>query len=267
MRTQQFLIGLVGLALFVTEVAAADLSRVNRTIVREPAYRSKPKYCLLVFGPKAKTRVWLVQDGDTLYVDRNGNGDLTEPGKKITAEKGSAAADGEYVFQVGDLRDGIRLHKRLSVSVSKVSHLGDYDANVKALLASDPKALRHSVSIEVDMPEWKGAGVGGRITQRAIGVDASGVLQFADQARLAPIIHFVGPRQITLFSRPELVIGREQDVVLAVGTPGIGPGTTAFLDYEGVIPEKAYPTLEITYPSRQKGEAPVRKRYVLKRRC
>ena len=31
--------------------------------------------------PEAQTRVWIVQDGDTLYVDRNGNGDLTEPGE------------------------------------------------------------------------------------------------------------------------------------------------------------------------------------------
>ncbi len=30
---------------------------------------------------------WLVRDGDTLYVDRNGNGDLTEPGEKVAAEK------------------------------------------------------------------------------------------------------------------------------------------------------------------------------------
>src|SRR5262249_8147594 len=64
-------------------VRGADLTKIERTIAKEPAYKSKPKYCLLVFGPEAKTRVWLVLDGDTLYVDRNGNGDLTETGERF----------------------------------------------------------------------------------------------------------------------------------------------------------------------------------------
>src|SRR5262249_40201765 len=65
--------------------SAADLTKVDRTIKKEPAYQTKPTYCLLVFGPKARDRVWLVLDGDILYVDRNGNGDLTEEGESIKA--------------------------------------------------------------------------------------------------------------------------------------------------------------------------------------
>jgi hypothetical protein len=62
---------------------AADLTKIDRTIAKEPVYQNKPKYCLLVFGPDAKTRIWLVVDGDVLYVDRNGNGDLTQKGKRM----------------------------------------------------------------------------------------------------------------------------------------------------------------------------------------
>ena len=40
---------------------ATDLAKVERKIAKEPSYQGKPKYCLLVFGPDAKTRVWLVQ--------------------------------------------------------------------------------------------------------------------------------------------------------------------------------------------------------------
>ena len=48
---------------------------VDRTIAKEPVYQTKsPKYLLLVFGSERKDRAWLVLDGDTLYVDRNGNG-------------------------------------------------------------------------------------------------------------------------------------------------------------------------------------------------
>jgi hypothetical protein len=44
---------------------AADLAKVDRSIKKEPAYQSKsPKYCLVVIGPEAKTRIWLVRGPD-----------------------------------------------------------------------------------------------------------------------------------------------------------------------------------------------------------
>src|SRR5262249_47121195 len=93
---------------------AADLARIERKIAKEPAYQTKsPKYCLLVFGLDAKTRVWLVQDGDTLYVDRNGNGDLTEEGKRFKVKQ---SADSYRSFEVGDITiDGLT-HTGLSVT-------------------------------------------------------------------------------------------------------------------------------------------------------
>ena len=98
---------LIPLLLVLSSAAAAavDLTSVDRRVAREPAYRSRPKYCLLVFGPEAKTRIWLVQDGDRLYVDRNGNGDLTEADEKVNAEKSEDAEDGAYSFKAGDLHD------------------------------------------------------------------------------------------------------------------------------------------------------------------
>src|SRR5262245_14914174 len=75
----------IGLALS-GRAAAVDLTRIDRSLRKEPAYQSKtPQYCLLVFGPQAKVRVWLVLDGDALYLDRNGNGDLTDPGERLPA--------------------------------------------------------------------------------------------------------------------------------------------------------------------------------------
>ena len=66
---------------------AADLAKVERRIGKEPTYQTKtPKYCLLVFGEQARTRVWLVQDGDVLFVDRNANGDLTEKDERVLAK-------------------------------------------------------------------------------------------------------------------------------------------------------------------------------------
>jgi hypothetical protein len=48
--------------------------RFSGPLPRRPTYISKQvKYALLGFGPEAKTRIWLAQDGNALYVD-NGNG-------------------------------------------------------------------------------------------------------------------------------------------------------------------------------------------------
>src|SRR5579864_2854309 len=144
-------------------LATNEPLKIDRTIGKEPVYKSKtPKYGLLVFGPKAQDRVWLVQDGDILYVDRNGNGDLTEPGEKILAEK-KAGRDPEedgYTFEVGELTIGGRKHKGLTVYTTPLKRYADGTLgkrpDVKAALAKDPKALVVSLSIDVDVPKIKG---------------------------------------------------------------------------------------------------------------
>ena len=248
----------------------ADLSRIQRTIAREPVYRSKPRYCLLVFGPEAKTRVWLVQDGDTLYVDRNGNGDLTEPGKKVSAEKREeGAADGTYAFKIGEIHDGRRVHKEMHLSIVKIDELQliSSDEVAKTFVAKNPHGRGYVLFGEVEMPGWKGATPGGRIRQHTWYTDAKSVFQFADRPQDAPVVHFGGPWQIALFGWHQLTIGRESDVVLGVGTPGVGPAAMTYIDYEGVIPENVYPTSDIIYPSEAPGDPARTEHYTLKRRC
>jgi hypothetical protein len=248
-------------------VAAVDLTNIERRIEREPAYRSKPEYCLLVLGPEAKTRVWLVQDGDTLYVDRNGNGDLTEPGEKVAAENSEDAAEGVYTFQAGDLPDGARLHKSLTLYVRKIDHLAERVADVEALLKKSPNARGYSLYLAVEMSGRKGAAIGGRVQQCTSYVNVNGILQFSDRPQDAPILHFGGPWQVTLFGKHQLTIDREADVVLGVGSPGVGPGAFTWIDYENVIPTDKYPTVEIVYPPKQPDNPPRREHYELKQRC
>ena len=59
-------------ACFCADPSPTDLSKIDRTIRKEPAYKGKPEYALLVFGPDAKKRVWVVRDGDVteMAVDR-----------------------------------------------------------------------------------------------------------------------------------------------------------------------------------------------------
>jgi len=253
--------------LFTAPAPAADLARIERKIAKEPAYRSKPRYCLLLFGPEATTRVWLVLDGDTLYVDRNGNGDLTEPGEKVLAKKdGSDAGEGVFGFDVGEVREGKLTHRNLRVAVQKLDHLASLNDQAKELLAKDPSARRYSLAIEVEKPGRKGTGVGGRV-ETFVDLDKNGPLQFAARPQDAPVVHVRGPWQITFYDRHRLTVGREDDWNLHVGTPGLGAGTTASVAYENLIPENVYPTVEITYPPGREGERPIRELYELKKRC
>jgi hypothetical protein len=262
----RFLLAVILVACGHTLVFATDLTQIDRRITREPAYQTRPKYCLLVFGPDVKHRVWLVQDGDVLYVDRNGNGDLTEVDEKIPADKEESRAGG-YAFTVPEIRVGDQVHKSLYVSMLKVEYIADRDPRAKALVAKDPRALAHGVQIQMEMPGWKGTGVGGRVVQRAFFLDVNGVLQFAERPAEAPILHFGGPLEIALFGRHELKIGRETDVVLGVRSPGVGPGSHTWIDYDDVIPANANPTVEFVFPPKIAGEPPIRVKHELKQRC
>src|SRR5688572_22564300 len=113
-------IGLVGL-LAAAASADPDLTKLDRAIRKEPVYQTKAqKYCLLSFGPEAKTRVWLVQDGDTIYVDLDGDGRLTGDGESAVLPAFGPSDhpffDGERKVMLGTVRDGDRSHTELTFS-------------------------------------------------------------------------------------------------------------------------------------------------------
>lgn len=255
------------LCLWPLPIFATDLTKIDRTIAKEPAYKNKPKYCLLVFGLEAKHRVWLVQDGDVLYVDKNGNGDLTEAGEKVAAEKNEGAEPAVFTFTIPELRVGERLHRNMRVEVDKLERYADGDKRIKPFLAKNPDARAYFVVIDVEVPGWKGSGIGGRVAQAAGHVAEGGINQFADRVQDAPILHFDGPLRITLSVQAELRIGREEKLTLGVGSRGHGPGTQTIIAYDGVMPDNAHPTLEIIFPPAKPGLPPIREKYELKDRC
>ncbi len=80
------LLAAVAIATMVSTVSAVDLMKIDRKILSEPKYETEtPEYCLLVFGQDADKHIWMVRDGKTLYVDRNSNGKLGEPGERVSA--------------------------------------------------------------------------------------------------------------------------------------------------------------------------------------
>src|SRR5262245_8099925 len=269
----RFIIAVLSLAV-CGPALAADLSRVDRTIAREPKYAGKPKYCLLVFGAQAKHRVWLVQDGSTLYVDRNGNGDLTEADEKVTAKKALRGdTEGAFNFEVGELRLGGKTHKGLEVMVSPLKSLAN-NPNLMALphvaraVRQNPSETTGALAIDVECESLKGGGIGRRVSYMVSLFDTAGVLQLGSKPTDAPIIRLDGPLQITFFgSKPTWTGGPSQDTVLCVGTPGSGPGTFAMLKYEGTIPDQYLPRIAATFQPKDPAQKPVKELYELKERC
>ena len=159
MRTTHLLSALLVAGGMALAASAADLARIDRTIAREPTYRNRPQYCLLVLGPQARTRVWLVQDGNLLYVDRNANGDLTEKGETATWNGPSCVA-GYVTGPDGKSRHGVSLRKYPSSMRITVVYEGK-----RRYIAGDP--------------------------------DADPLL-FADRPSEAPVVHVGGPLSVQL---------------------------------------------------------------------
>lgn len=108
-----FVVAIVGLAF--TNARATDLSQIERTIDKEPAYRNKaPTYSLLVFGPSAKLRMWLVLDGTDLYVDKNCDGSLDALDERFQND-----GEGFTEFEINDEVTG-DIYQINSVSVIRV---------------------------------------------------------------------------------------------------------------------------------------------------
>lgn len=254
---------------FAASASAADPAALDRTITREPAYAGKPAYLLLAFGPDA-ARVWAVRDGDTLHVDRNGNGDLTDPGEAIRAE---FPQGDERTFAVRSVTVGGRVHRQLTVRFVPLALYADHPdwkdhPAIKAAITANPKAEIVTVSGSVESGRLKGAGIGGRADCSAGPLDADGPLVFGRSAKAAPVVWFDGPLTVAVEGRlPTARPGRGFDLRLNLGTRGAGPGTFAAVGYTDCIPADAHPVAELTLPAKEKGASPVTVRTPLKDRC
>lgn len=251
---------------------AAEPWTADRTVGREPTYKSKaPKYLMVAFGPEGKDRVWFVQDNDVLFADRNGNGDLTDPGEAVPAKKpreGVTPDEGEFTFEVGSLTVGGRTHKGFTVFVAPLAAFASESPEAKTVLAQDPKATVVQVRGDVDVTGLKGGGIEGRVSFEAGFTDAGGALRFAEKRAEAPVVRFGGPLEVTFYGRlPAMRTGRSGEFVLVVGTPGAGPGTFAMVQHTDTAPEGAHPVAEVVFPPPKAGTTPTRTRYELKERC
>lgn len=283
------LASLVVLAVGVAVAPAADLTKVDRTIKKEPTYQSKsPKYGLVVFGPKAETRVWLVLDlagepsdpdgsKNTLYVDRNGDGDLTDPREMVSCTIKKQASIVSFSPQPA------------------ISYAPGFDAG--DIVGRDGKTRHTSLTIDVDSYVQRYRPVS--VSVKANGTDeqfAGGqLLVFADRPAHAPVIHFAGPLTLRVamengrlfvpisyddkidadkwyaehppkYEETALVRGDTRLLVAQIGTPGLGRGTFATLS-AGIPPADLHPVAEIELPAADSKAARIRIKVELDKRC
>jgi hypothetical protein len=225
MRTTSLISLTALLALAGVSAQAADLTKIDRSISKEPAYQGKPRYCLLVFGPEANTRVWVVVDGDALYVDRNGNGNLAEPGERVGRRKVEAP-------------DG-------------VAHLYDPVTVPAADGASPPELHMNAHADGFDVM------VEGKYRQTA------GPIPFGEDRAKAPVLHFRGPLRFAL--APRTVVDRsERKLRVRLETPGGGESAVVRVP-PCKVPKGLGPVADFEFPNKVAGGPAVKVRVPLAR--
>jgi hypothetical protein len=250
MRAVALFSTLAVLGLLAAPVGAVDLTKIDRSIRKEPVYQSKdPQYCLLVFGPEANTRVWLVMDGDVLYLDRNGDGDLTEPGNRIepndalhnSPERPDMKVMCRFILR-RPIKDG-RPEGEPILSCVPDLHWFDIEHFVPA------DGLEDSLAKPYRKAPF-------RVTVGTMRYGEDSSLAFSSRPGDAPILHFDGPRQLALhpYSQP-LRRGETSWLEVQLLTPGLGASTRTH-SAEGM--KDVHPIAEIECPPRRPGAEPVR---------
>jgi RNA polymerase sigma factor (sigma-70 family) len=218
------------------------LRNLDWTIRKEPTYSGTPLYLLLAFGPEAKFRVWVVLDGTTLYVDRNGNGDLTDPGERVEPAMVPGEANARSpAFLIGDLTDP-----------AGAKHTDFFLSGIRMTTTG---AVYPRLGVRVD----------GRTLQMA----GPANLQMAGSPKEARVVHFGSP---VVTARPSLSMPSTPDANgpadfrVQVGTPGVGPGSFASFG-NGDLPEGVGPLAEFEFDPVEPGGAPKKVTLKLTERC
>ena len=219
--------------------ASTNVVRHFDRIIREPAYQFTPKYCLITLGSSGDVKVWMVEDGKRLFVDKNANGDLTDDGPPIEPSNvrtlGANRWDFEYLLDAITPTNG----SRATQFDLRRWNYGDKE---------DSYGL--SLSVNGQMPMY--AGWFGTF--------------WSTNRETAPVIHLGGPFTPELLRRKEFTIGEKgQRLSLCFINPGSGPGAESRLSIDA-LPSSVVPILNIEWPTAG-GSVPLRTSYPLTQRC
>ncbi len=233
---------------------------------KEPKYQNEPRYALLVFGPKREQRVWMVLDGTTLYVDRNGNGDLTDPGERL---------------EPNNPKDG---SNRFGGSGSH-THFDVFEFTVQAGAKGKSKfQLNHWIRAENFVPQtgfdkdlqarwlklrWENTTL---FRKEGLGQGQTPLL-FMPKPADAQVCALDGPLTFVVRAPEHQALRRgvDSDLSFCIAVPGHPPRGAERQFYNPLatteVPASAHLEVEIEYPTKAVNAPPLRRKYLLKERC
>jgi hypothetical protein len=224
---------------WLTAGSAVEPNKIDRAILKEPVYHSQmTKYCLLVFGRAIKTRVWVVRDGDDLYVDTNGNGNLTEPAKKYCA-----GGENFRPFEITDMSGLARYRVSL----------------VKSFEAEGVTRLYAEIEIIGKFKQLGGSPMRARVQDTA-------VVHFDGPLRMAPF-------QVNGAKRDKLAAGKfPKGLFVVVETDEKESGCwvrvrSAITEKDNYFPADVHPLVKVEFYPVRAGQKSIIQVYELTKRC
>jgi hypothetical protein len=261
-------------ALMAEEDSRVDLAGIDRAIVKEPSYQSQPRYALLVFGLHAERRCWLAIDGlEVAYVDRNENGDLTDPDERVELDReatnkirlgGSPAYKAMHIFPLGHV-GGSQLSFHLWVPNLEYDPEQDPDARD----SPEVRDYRHDM-------RTRGWMNGSLMRATKDGMQAQNPLALTTKPEDAQICHMLGPLSFDLKwgANQKLEPWPKKSVFdLNIGTRNLPPRgwTRGGFDFSRLaiseIPERVHPVALFEHPASGPNEETLRREVTLDQRC
>jgi hypothetical protein len=175
-------------AVSLSPACAADLRKIDRTVPDEPKFSTAaPNYCLLAFGPEARTTVWLIRDGDVMQVHASPDGKAAKTWRQVRSES---------AFDLGNIWEDERTcHKNLRCW---------------------PRSGHDMVAVYVGgKRQIAGRDRSGKLKFAATAKEAP-VIHFNGPLTLD-----------LFYDQEPFEVGGGADMTAVVGTPGVGPGTFA----------------------------------------
>lgn len=234
--------------------------------VKVPKYQHLPKYALLAFGPNQETRVWLVLDGETLYVDCHGNGDLTAPECRIVAKQGEVKLGNPGFYK--DI---------VSYQIDLTHLKGTADSQLRLdLLRRDAQFVPKTPIDQQNQKQWIEnqweRGIMNRTSKH--GKSAGTGLHFVTLPENTQVIQFDGPLSLAMKYGDKQIFERGSggsDFPLHVGCIGRvcknGTGLSMSNLALGEVPEDLHLIATVEFPGKSLDAKPITKVFQLKERC
>jgi hypothetical protein len=210
-----------------------DFARIDRSIGKTPQLTQHARYGLFLFGSNGEHRVWAILDRsspearafDVLYLDRDADGDLTEPGDTFAPakEKPKGEPKDGVTFVVGDLVDPGTSARHTGVTLTWT------DASVRYRM------------------QWRG----GKVTFGGFGPARETYAQFAAEPAKAPVYvpGWDRPFQFEHWLSGELKRDEVTDFKVFVGNAGDRRGAFSAVDDE-FLPQGAVPVATLLWTDR-----------------